>query len=108
MQALDAPAPRAARSRWAQAWPLALAAACALAAVFVGARWLRPAAPLSLEVQGGGSAFAATTKPVELAFSDGSSVELAKAARGRIMGLEPQGAEVLLQSGRAKVHVNPR
>jgi ferric-dicitrate binding protein FerR (iron transport regulator) len=59
-------------------------------------------------VRGGGSAFAATTEPVELAFSDGSSVELAQAARGRILSLKPQGAEVRLQSGRAKVHVNPQ
>ena len=41
-------------------------------------------------------------------FSDGTSVILAPAARARVVDVKPRGAELVLESGRASVHVVPR
>jgi hypothetical protein len=43
-----------------------------------------------------------------LVFDDGSEVSLAPGSRGRVEGTSPTGAEVVLEQGRAEVHVQHR
>jgi TolA-binding protein len=43
----------------------------------------------------------AKERPVALVFSDGSSVDVASGARARVASVEKQGAQVVLESGRA-------
>jgi len=46
--------------------------------------------------------------PLALVFSDGTSIELEPRARARVVAVDSDGAEVVIESGRATVHVVPR
>src|SRR5580704_13601284 len=49
-----------------------------------------------------------TAPSARLVFDDGSDVALAPGSRGRVAATTPVGAEVVLEQGRAKVHVQHR
>jgi hypothetical protein len=49
-----------------------------------------------------------TSQDARLVFDDGSEVALAPGSRGRVEGTSPTGAEVVLEQGRAQVHVQHR
>jgi len=91
---------------------LAAAAACALV-VFVLARRHGPA-PLAWHVVGGGASEQGYVSvppagpAARLAFDDGSEVALAAGSRGRVAATSPTGAEIVLEQGRARVHVRHR
>ena len=105
--------PRAAR-RTRAAWVAALAAAAALVA-FVAFVAAHPPAtkPLRLTVGGvptapGSYLHASASGPAEgsiLRFSDGSEVDLAPGASGRVNEIGPLGARVSLETGRASFSI---
>jgi FecR protein len=104
---LEGPVPRA---RWTFAAPLILSAGVAAAAVFLFVR----ARPLGVErgddhrAIAVGADIAARERPVALAFSDGSTMELDVASRARVAGLGAHGARIVVERGRAKISVVPR
>jgi len=49
-----------------------------------------------------------TSQDARLVFDDGSEVSLAPGSRGRVEATSPTGAEVVLEQGRAQVHVRHR
>jgi hypothetical protein len=49
-----------------------------------------------------------TSQDARLVFDDGSEVSLAPGSRGRVEATSPTGAEVVLEQGRAQVHVQHR
>jgi hypothetical protein len=61
----------------------------------------------SIEVQGYVSV-PSTALGARLVFDDGSQVSLAPGSRGRVEATSPTGAEVVLEQGRAQVHVQHR
>ena len=92
---------------------LALAAALVVAVV-VGVVALRPSreAALAFEVEAGAvdgsqsSYFApAGAEPVSLRFSEGSVITLEPSSRARVARTTPQGASLLLESGRARLDI---
>lgn len=88
------------------------AAAVAAAALLVVRH--RAAAPVAWHVENGqvgeqGYVSIAPTAPsARLVFDDGSDVTLSPGARGRVAATTPVGAEVVLEQGRARVHVQHR
>lgn len=95
------------RRRWVAA--TSMLAAAAVIALVVGWR-LRTIRSLSYEVEGATAAAQGYVSPpvgasATLRFSDGSEVALAGGARGRVAGTTPDGAQVVLESGRARVKV---
>jgi TolA-binding protein len=107
---LLAPRPRRSAAR-ARTWVTLAAAAC-LAAVTI--LWLR--APRALRFNYPQGAAMATglpgawlaadaTEPMSVNFSDGSRVTLTPTTRARVLEVEPAGATMLLESGRASVAV---
>ncbi len=95
------------RARWV--FGSAMVAAAAIIAVVVGWRYQATRA-LAYEVDGASTAqgyvsTAPGAPPATLRFSDGSEVALAGGSRGRVAATTPDGAEVVLESGRATVHV---
>lgn len=89
-------------------------AAAAAVLVFVGMRMRTgPVAgpPIAWHVEDGtvGAqgyvSIAPTAPPARLVFDDGSDVALAPGARGRVAATTAVGAEVVLEQGRARVHV---
>ncbi len=50
----------------------------------------------------------ALAEALVLRFTDGSTVKLDAGARGRVVRTDPHGADVVVESGRARVHVVPR
>jgi hypothetical protein len=87
-------------------WP-ALAAALVAAGVALALWW--PDAALDFEVQGAPLAeqgyVRASDKDATIAFSEGSTVRLERGSVGRVVEVTPRGARVLLENGRATVHV---
>lgn len=102
-----APRPRRAARAWA-----ALAAAAVLASAAAVAFVVRSPA-LAVTVGGSGSAplgawlGAPDSRPLPLAFSDGSVFELTPKSRARLVALEPKSARVELGEGSLHVHVIP-
>lgn len=99
--------PSSSRVRWVMG--SALVAAAAIIAVVVGWRY-RATRALAYEVDGASTAQGYVSippgaAPATLRFTDGSEVLLAGGSRGRVAGTTPDGAEVVLESGRATVHV---
>jgi hypothetical protein len=86
------------------------AAAAAIAVVF----FRRPPQPLSWHVEDatveaqGYVSVPVTAANARLVFDDGSEVSLAPGSRGRVEATSPMGAEVVLEQGRAQVHVQHR
>ncbi len=97
------------RARWSPRMALGLAAACALAGVVTAYFWARrPPPPLtatagaaSAQVTGGAWLDAPETSSLPLRFSDGTKVEVGPHSRMRLLELDPQGAKLALESGRA-------
>ena len=93
-------------------WLAALASAGALAA----ACWLLVfrSADLQFEVQGGEVSEGTYVRqldreaPASLLFSEGTRVEFAASARGRLLDVSPVGASFLLEQGRVELDVTPR
>ncbi len=100
--------PRRARSPFVAPLLLSAGLAAAAVAVFVRAR------PLTVErgddhgAISVGADIAARERPVALAFSDGSTMELDVASRARVAGLGAHGARIVVERGRAKISVVPR
>ncbi len=110
---LQSPKPRAKRFMLTAAW---LAPALIAVGVWFVPSWLPSGSsnsePLKFTVgERPGVLHARESAPsdrsVSLDFSDGTSVELAPQARARVVAVEARGAEVVLESGRAWVHVVP-
>lgn len=89
----------------------------AAAAVMVVAGWWglgrRDHATLSFQVRNGavsqgGYVSASTLQSTEMQFSDGSNIVLEPGSRSRVSELDAQGGRVLLETGRARVHVQHR
>lgn len=86
------------------------AAAAAIAVVF----FRRASQPLSWHVEDatveaqGYVSVPVTAANARLVFDDGSEVSLAPGSRGRVEATSPTGAEVVLEQGRAQVHVQHR
>jgi hypothetical protein len=89
-----------------------VAAAVAAVALFVVHR--RSPAPIAWHVENGqvgeqGYVSIAPDAPsARLVFDDGSDVTLVPGSRGRVAATTPVGAEVVLEQGRARVHVQHR
>ena len=87
----------------------ALAAAVAVAALLVVRHRGGPAVAWHLENgqvgEQGYVSIAPTAPSARLVFDDGSDVTLAPGSRGRVAASTPSGAEVVLEQGRARVHV---
>jgi hypothetical protein len=89
-----------------------VAAAVAAVALFVVHR--RSLAPIAWHVENGqvgehGYVSIAPDAPsARLVFDDGSDVTLAPGSRGRVAATTPVGAEVVLEQGKARVHVQHR
>jgi ferric-dicitrate binding protein FerR (iron transport regulator) len=104
--------PSAARAARPVAGAFVLAAAAAAIALFV-VRHRAPAA-IAWHVENGqvgeqGYVSIPPTAPsARLAFDDGSDVTLAPGSRGRVAATTATGAEVVLEQGRARVHVQHR
>lgn len=102
----------ASRAMRPMAGAFAFAAAAAAIALFV-VRHRGPAA-IAWHVENGQVgeqgyvSIPTTAQPARLAFDDGSDVTLAPGSRGRVAGTTPTGAEVVLEQGRARVHVQHR
>ncbi len=99
--------------------PVAMAfvfAATAAALALVVVRHRAPTAPgaIAWHVENGQVgeqgyvSLAATAPSARLVFDDGSDVTLAPGSRGRVAATTPVGAEVVLEQGRARVHVQHR
>jgi len=107
---LDAPVPAGNhRPRWFAV--AALVSAAAALALFAW-RSLQPPA-LTVAINGaaattGAWISAAPNEVVPLRFSDGTQIDIDPGSRGRIVELAPLGAQLLLESGRARVHVKSR
>jgi FecR protein len=102
------------RRRLPQGWVGGLAAAIALAATVVLSLWaLRgKARAISFEIgddkregQIGASLAAPADNNLPIVFSDGSTVDLESGARARVTSLEPHGAHLTLERGRALASV---
>jgi hypothetical protein len=97
------------RARWVVAG-VSLAAAAAVLAVLLVAR-VRAGGPLTFQVEGGAIAARgyvsapAGASSANVRFSDGSTVKLEAAAQARVATTTSNGAEVVLERGRANVHV---
>lgn len=104
--------PRAPR----RAWPFAAAAAAVLAVAAAGALVIRgrtpPVADVGFTVEGAPIAenrwVRAGDGPATLRFREGSTVALAARSSARVIEGSADGAEVLLESGSARVHVQHR
>jgi ferric-dicitrate binding protein FerR (iron transport regulator) len=89
----------------------AFVAAAAIAAIVVAVVRPRLHAPLAWHVENGqvGAegyvSIAATAPSARLVFDDGSDVGLDPGSRGRVASTTPSGAKVVLEHGRARVHV---
>jgi transmembrane sensor len=107
-------APRRRRAlQWSGAAGLSLAAAAALLLVMRGGSHTRP--PLAMYVgdsqepaPAGRWIQAPAAGRTEMRFSDGSRIALAEAARARVVDLNANGADVLLESGLIRVAVRHR
>ncbi len=97
------------RGRWIFGGVSLAAAAAVVAFVVVGK--VRGGGPLTFQVEGGAvAAQGYVSAPVgspsaNVSFSDGSTVKLESGAQGRVATTTPNGAEVVLERGRANVHV---
>jgi hypothetical protein len=105
----ERPAPRARRA-WLLAPALLTVAGAAAAFTLVVLR-----RPLTVErtdvaatVSVGADVVAPAERPVALAFSDGSTMELGAAARARVTRLNAHGAAIRVERGRAAISVVPR
>ena len=104
---------RSRRLRRARVWlPVAAAAALALAAAGWFATTAPARAPLRAQDASNGDPIAAGAwieasgaQPFGLRFSDGTRVQMAPHARARLVSVDAHGAHLLLESGRARLHV---
>jgi ferric-dicitrate binding protein FerR (iron transport regulator) len=94
---------------------VAFAFAAAIAATVLLVMRLRVGPPaLAWHVENGAAsaqgyvAIPPTAPTARLVFDDGSDVALSPGSRGRVAATTPEGAEVVLEQGRAKVHVQHR
>jgi ferric-dicitrate binding protein FerR (iron transport regulator) len=96
---------------------VAFAFAAAVAAsvlVVMRVRSGRDGTPIAWHVENGASSaqgyvsIPPTAPSARLVFDDGSDVALAPGSRGRVAATTPVGAEVVLEQGRARVHVQHR
>jgi ferric-dicitrate binding protein FerR (iron transport regulator) len=95
------------RGRWIAA--TSILAAAAIIALVVGWR-IRVTRSLSYAIDGAVATQGYVSLPpgaasATLRFSDGSDVVLAGGSRGRVASTTPDGAEIVLEAGRANVHV---
>jgi len=97
--------------------PFARAAAVAAAAALFGAAWFwrhSPEHPLRFFVGPGhaqgtlGEFVSALDAPVPVTFSDATKVVFEPGARGRVLSTGAHGADVVVESGRARISVVPR
>lgn len=90
------------------AWATAITTVLVLGGTWLVMRWERP---LAFTVQGqpearvGDWLAAPEHAPMALSFSDGSRVELAPQARGRVLDVDANGSHVMLERGAAAVKV---
>ena len=94
---------------------VALSFAAAIAATVLLVLRMRPGAPaIAWHVENGAASaqgyvsIPPTAPSARLVFDDGSDVALAPGSRGRVASTTPVGAEVVLEQGRARVHVQHR
>ncbi|HEX2660597.1 MAG TPA: FecR family protein, partial [Polyangia bacterium] len=102
-----------------RAWPIAVGAATAVAAVFLVVSVVshRPALRVQIAsdpgdvsrppatITGGSSLIASARKDLPLQFSDGSVVTFRAGSSGRMLRLDAAGADVLLEHGTLQAHV---
>jgi hypothetical protein len=92
---------------------VALAFAAAIPALWFGLRARAPS-PLAWSIENGAIgaqgyvSIAPAAPSARLVFGDGSEVTLAAGSRGRIAHTSPVGAELVLEQGRARAHVQHR
>jgi hypothetical protein len=92
---------------------LSFAAAMAAAVLFV-VRTRSAGAPIAWHVENGAASaqgyvsIAPSAPSARVVFDDGSDVSLSPGSRGRVASTTPKGAEVVLEQGRARVHVQHR
>ncbi|MEM9457765.1 MAG: FecR domain-containing protein [Myxococcota bacterium] len=106
------PAAPPARRWWVWSGAMAAVAAAAVAVVLVWGA-LRPRS-LTFEVEGAVAGdrsqalfIASEGEPLALSFSDGSAVKIEPRAQLRVAALREHGADLVLESGAARVHVEP-
>lgn len=85
--------------------PYASVALVAVAAAAVLVFVLRPAEPLSFQVDGSPGEIGEWTEGHQLLFSDGTEVELEPSTAARVLSLEPEGAAISLERGTARAQV---
>jgi len=89
-------------------------AAAMAAAVFFVVRTRSAGPPIAWHVENGAASaqgyvsIAPTAPSARVVFDDGSDVALSPGSRGRVASTSPKGAEVVLEQGRARVHVQHR
>jgi hypothetical protein len=105
----ERPAPRARRA-WLVAPVLltAAGAAAAFALVALGRPLTVERTDVAAAVSVGADVVAPAERPVALAFSDGSTMELGATARARVTRLNAHGAAIRVERGRAAISVVPR
>lgn len=97
------------RARRRRVWLGAGAAACLLSTLALASFWLRPAAALHFEVSNGtllpSGVVEAKAEGTRLSFSDGTQLALDPKGRAQVEALSPEGAELGLERGHAKLDV---
>jgi TolA-binding protein len=102
---------------WRRAWMASSCAAAALAAAFAIVRFVEPRWSRQLTFTVGeppaqgklGELLAASGEAAfPIRFSEGTTVFLRPGARGRVTAVRAKGAEVIVESGRARIEVTPR
>jgi hypothetical protein len=104
------PFQRSGSARWG--WTLGALAAGAAALLVAGALRPRSDAAVTFRVEGGtvsdSGYIRQTSGAAAVHFSEGTEFALEPGSRARVTNLDAHGARVLLESGRAHVHVTPR
>lgn len=98
------------RRRSPVAWVSAVAAALSVAAVVAWVLVLRAPAPLAFNADGRPGELqtwlaAPEVAPIQLAFTDGSNVQIEPASRARVVDIDGHGASVALESGAIRAEV---
>jgi hypothetical protein len=102
------------RPSWGRVFAGGLAAAAVLGALLLVLMRRHAPGPIAWHVENGVAgdngyvSIAPTAPSARIAFEDGSRVELAPGSRGRVAATTPVGAEVVLEQGRARIHVEHR
>jgi TolA-binding protein len=102
--------PAGAVKRWS--WALGALAAGAAATYLATSAMRPPSDVVSFRVEGGTVSDSGYIRqndgPTAVHFSEGTEFALSPGSRARVTNLDAHGARVLLESGKARVHVTPR